>query len=81
MKKTYSKPQIMFEDFSLSVSIASCEVDTNTFAKGECGLKFGRYTLFDSTISACDRNVDDFTNPYNGLCYHNPTESYNLFSS
>ncbi len=83
MKSKYTKPQIMFEDFSLSVSIANCEVTTSLHYRGTCGLKYAWYTLFDSSLGdVCNRDFSSVSTPYDdSLCYHNPSESYNLFSS
>lgn len=91
MKKTYSKPEIMFEDFTMSESIAlGCEVTTN-HALYECQYKYGRGGKF--SVFAVEYNCDytegvdqdpttgDYIFKANGLCYHVPTESYNLFTS
>ena len=37
MKKTYSKPDILFDSFAMAESIASCEVKAN-FQSGTCGV-------------------------------------------
>jgi hypothetical protein len=93
MKKAYSKPDIVFEDFSLSTSIAAgCEERPSAFAGSTsqpCGVKYAANVyIFTQTMNGCNRkipegnvtgNLVDKNN--NGLCYHNPTENYNVFMS
>lgn len=85
MKKEYSKPEIMFENFTLSTNIAAdCEVkNNNNPSLNVCSydIKFGRETksFFTDTITACSTTEAD--GEYNGFCYHTPEESYNLFNS
>ena len=84
MKKVYSKPEIVFEDFSLSSSIASCEIEVEGPSQGICGYKyeggFGQ-TIFTSELgtSICNMPVDDDIN--NGFCYYIPVDNKNLFNS
>ena len=90
MKKVYSKPEIVFENFALSENIANagCEVKTNTPAQGTCGIPWADGVLFlDSVGSLC---TDDYSVPnqggdgeYNGLCYHTFSNdgAQNLFNS
>lgn len=78
MKKTYSKPQIVFDSFELSQSIAgACEAITNQ-AKGSCPLhdKESDMTLFAG--KECE-----FIPPTtkDEICYDVPYENYNVFSS
>ena len=88
MKRTYSKPDIAFESFSLSTSIAgNCEVKTDTKSGGECAYPMdGLGNVFLTTIHAC-RGVggtpitDEQSLVFNGFCYHVPTENRNLFNS
>lgn len=81
MKKTYSKPEIMFESFTMSTNIAAgCEKIFGLYARGSCGIP-------TSTPGVIIFNSGDCTDPggdeatYNGLCYHVPTEGDNLFNS
>jgi hypothetical protein len=83
MKKAYSKPDIVFEDFSLSTNIAAgCEEKPfgNT---SECGVKWSKgIFIFAEKMNGCNRKlVDGQQGEYNGLCYHNPTSNYNVFYS
>ncbi len=81
MKKAYSKPEIMFEDFSLSVNVAAgCETKLDNQSQGSCGylLRTGA-TIFISNQTGCSNHVPD--DGSNGICYHVPTETSNLFNS
>ncbi len=86
MKKTYSKPEIFFENFSLSQNIAGdCEEKTNTPSQGQCGLDFGPFVVFlDSVGSVCTGagRVEDMggDGAYGQICYHVPYGE-NLFNS
>ena len=82
MKKVYSKPEIMFEDFTLSTSVASCEVPAESMMY-ECAVEFipGVMYLFDGQVSGCTTPVEDGSEEDNGICYHVPTPSNNVFGS
>ena len=81
MRKIYQKPELYYDNFSLSQSIAAgCEGIAN-FAEGHCSVTLSGpgydLTLFhDSQIC-----VDSPPNPDDYLCYHAPTEYNNVFSS
>ena len=81
MKKIYKKPVIMFEDFSLSVSIAGdCGIIIDSHASGNCGMIMGEDRVFMEGINGCDGDwgVDGV---YNNICYHNPVDGNDLFNS
>ena len=84
MKKTYTKPEIMFEDFTLTSNIAaSCAVKTYTPSSGECAYIvndefLGDIYFFTNDVSACTTTEAD--EDYNGICYHAPYDA-NLFNS
>ena len=80
MKKEYKKPEIMFEDFTLSTNIAgSCDVKTNTPRAETCGMPMsGGTTIFMEGISGCETIAIDGS--YN-ICYHVPIDTANLFNS
>lgn len=85
MRKYYSKPEIFFEDFSLSTSITvGCEVENDTPSKDQCGIYFeGLGNVFLATITGCT-GADGFPvelDGYNGICYHVPTDAGILFNS
>ena len=87
MKKLYSKPEIMFENFSMSVNIAAgCENINRNPTSGVCAYiipadEFDpEKHVFTSNVAGClaTNVVDD---GYNAICYNTPSETYNLFNS
>ena len=89
MKREYTKPDILFEGFSLSTSIAgNCETKTDTEAREQCGLpSTGLGIIFTTALTnVCTfRVVDDGTFIIPGtndkVCYHVPISTQNLFNS
>ena len=84
MKKTYAKPEIMFEDFSLSNAItAGCEkiaLEAMDQCAYEVVTSYGNFKVFLDTMSGiCDTGSAD--GEYNGICYHVPTAANNVFTS
>lgn len=83
MKKTYEKPEVFFENFSLCTNIAAgCELKTNLQSSNMhgCGYVFGRGEPMVFTLDiGCETTAGDGV--YNGICYHIPTEANNLFNS
>lgn len=81
MTKEYVKPQIVFEEFSLSTNIAAgCEGRVDNPSKGVCAIiGTGGINMFVDTVEACDFTPPD--EKHNGFCYHVPTEDKNLFNS
>lgn len=83
MKKAYVKPQVYFEDFQLSASIATgCEHTTN-HTLNVCSYETSvgpetKYVFVDG-VSACTTVPED--GMWAGFCYHNPSENNNLFTS
>ena len=80
MKKTYVKPQIAYESFQLSTSIAaSCAFLSTGAVQYVCPVvdPDTNFKLFaDDPASLCD------TVPANSkICYDVPTENWNVFSS
>ena len=82
MKKPYIKPQIAFESFQLSTSIAaSCALLGTNSAQYVCPVEDpdSGFMLFAEDItSLCD------TAPMggnDGICYDVPLENWNVFSS
>lgn len=85
MKKTYSKPEILFESFTMNISIASsCTEPFGSPGRGTCAIpgNFPGWDLFNTTIegSACQVDGDE-NEKYNGLCYHVPTADAKYFAS
>jgi len=86
MKKTYKKPLVILESFSVTTSIAgTCEKKTNSPAQRQCGVQMGLDVLFLNDMSICNfkvtDGVPDADNFYDGICYDVPIGSYNLFNS
>ena len=81
MKKTYSKPQIMFEDFTLCTNIAAgCAYTEDVVAVQNqvgCGVDMDGDVIF--TDGMCEYGFDDGS--FNNICYYVPTSSSVLFSS
>ena len=82
MKKTYTKPQISFESFLMSTSIAAgCEAKADTQANyNTCGKDFSGVTVFAVGYLGCNFQIEK-DNEFNGVCYHVPSETNNVFNS
>ena len=85
MKKTYSKPMIVFEDFSLSTSItANCDIRINNSSENVCAYitRTGN-EVFTDKVTGCDYKAVDGSpaDNYDSICYHIPTETTDLFNS
>lgn len=83
MKKCYSKPEIAFEDFSLSVSIAAgCEQIVNSgvnVCKWYISFGSGTREVFNDSVSGgCQTTPAEAG--FDTLCYHVP-DGYNTFTS
>lgn len=80
MKKTYVKPEIMFESFALATNIAAgCEKIIDTQSQNQCGIDMGGGKTIFISSSICTTVQSDGI--YNGFCYHVPTEDKNIFNS
>lgn len=82
MKKTYSKPEIMFESFTMSTSIAAgCDDKVTTYAADQCGIPWegSVENIFLVGISGCKKQYE--ADGWGGICYHNPSDTTNLFNS
>ena len=87
MKKKYEKPEIYFENFSICTNIAAGCEHTNVTATEDvhgCGYRLGRLdseVVFTSSIGCNRHELVDGEGGYQGICYHVPSESNNLFTS
>lgn len=86
MKRVYEKPQIVFENFSISTNIAGdCESIVGNPSKGTCAvLGTGGIAMFDNSVENCVYTPGDMggtEDEWDGFCYHVPTEYNNLFNS
>lgn len=81
MKKAYSTPDIAYESFALSTSIAACDEPTS-FNKGTCGYRFSfDLVVFIQGVVGCETGIIDEDGVFNDICYDNPADMKNLFSS
>ena len=84
MKKTYMKPEIYFESFTLSTNIAAnCDHPFDLQAQFVCAIPDSNgqgMGIFDPNRGGgCVIPGSD--EMYNGFCYHVPTENNMLFNS
>lgn len=85
MKKAYTKPEILFEDFSLSVNIASnCQRKTSLpSSEAGCGIDVsggrGPEKIVFAEHSSCV--FDEAPGDYNTTCYDVPFDYANFFNS
>lgn len=80
MKKEYKKPELLFDSFELSVSIAGgCGNPTQTPSQNQCGIDYGGAgVLFLNGMTVCTTKIEDGDE---GYCYHAPSPGNNLFNS
>ena len=79
MKKNYSKPEITFESFAASTSIAAgCDIINDLHGAGSCGYPTRNGVVFVTDVSGCE-----YVQPDNNdtLCYHVPVITANIFNS
>ena len=86
MKKTYSKPHIVIEKFTLNTSIASnCEKPFTLFEQFACGVPddngYGDIIFSFDVASNCTVEGIGDKHIYDGFCYHVPSETNQLFAS
>lgn len=83
MKKTYSKPEILFESFAMSTSIAvGCECDTPLPSYEEnCGYPIRGGVVFVEGTSCTTSPQGADKDQYNGFCYHVFDSEHNFFNS
>ena len=82
MRKIYSKPEIIFESFSMSTNIAGdcSEPYVKNPSKGSCGIATSSgQRIFVDKSTGCDYPDDDGL--YNNLCYDVPMGYEGLFNS
>ena len=79
LRKAYSKPEIMFEDFTLSTNIAgNCGAIVGSPSQGTCGIPDNDGDSFFTVgvIEGCTIGGDE-----DGFCYDNPSNDGRLFNS
>lgn len=72
MKRKYVKPELYFENFELSTSIASCD----DIVKGP--ISFGGKTFFVEKYTCTPPNAD---NDEGNICYHVSSPGHKMFAS
>lgn len=87
LKKTYGKPDIIFDNFQMESSIGACAKRTGP-RPDECGVVwappdtlFAEQAGIDTNACSIDVEIDVDNESYNGLCYHVPFDGMNLFTS
>lgn len=84
MRKAYSKPEILFESFTLNTNIAGdCETKTNLASNSQCGMDFSGIVVFMENMGGCTGikvESEGGDGEFNGICYHVPYGE-NLFNS
>lgn len=76
-RKTYTKPEISFVDFSISANIAAnCNV-APTYADEESCIGYIDNGWHIYTSEACE----DFNESEPSFCYHVPNSNINVFAS
>ena len=80
MKKTYAKPQIVFESFQLTANIAGdCNTRPNSANEATCGYYDNDWIVFQNS-AVCNFPAGP-DGKHNGLCYHVPTGDISVFTS
>lgn len=77
MKKTYSKPQLVFDSFEVAENIAACASDARA-TQGECVVYIGGMPVFTTQVTGCRFKATD--GAY-GICYYVPSADNALFGS
>ena len=89
MKRTYTKPEIMFECFSLSTNIAAdCEAQAQTYAnysESGCGYLMTDTIVFGTDLTGC-QGGDNYrqvapNQAFDSVCYNVPSPNFNIFNS
>lgn len=83
MKKAYTKPEIIFDDFSLATTIAvGCQNQTHTPSWNMCGVDIpGVGQAFSEAMLSCTVKITEGNEGQYNFCYHVPTETNRLFNS
>ena len=77
MKKTYTKPRMVFESFEVETNIAACASDARS-TQGECMVIIGGMPVFTIDVTGCRFKASDGSY---GICYYVPSADTNLFGS
>lgn len=77
MKKTYTKPRMIFDSFEVAENIAACASDAR-HDRGSCVAYVGNMPVFIDLSTGCRFKHSDGSY---GLCYYVPTADGTLFGS
>ena len=77
MKKTYSKPQLVFDSFGVAENIAACASNARQ-AQGDCVAYIGNMPVFTNDVPGCRFKASDGSY---GICYYVPSADNSLFGS
>ena len=78
MKKAYTKPEIIFDDFSLATTIAAgCAKPTGPH-ENSCGIEYRPGLILFTAEPICNTTSPDGSD---GFCYHVPQPDTKLFNS
>lgn len=89
-KKKYIKPTLRMEMFTISQSVANtCEITpasngtmgkANHSSEGSCGWDLGNFSIWIGDNTNC--TIPELSDAdVNGVCYNNPSNGTNIFSS
>jgi len=79
MKKTYKKPQLIFDSFGVAVNIASnCMYTDANQTQGQCSYNYYGWTIFIDASQGCSFTAPDGS--FN-VCYYVPSADNTLFNS
>ena len=77
MKKTYTKPRMVFESFEVETNIAACASDARA-TQGQCVVYIGGMPVFVEGVTGCRFHAPDGSY---GICYYVPSADNSLFGS
>ena len=77
MRKTYSKPELIFDSFDVETNIAACASNSN-HDRGTCVAYVAGMPVFTETVDACEFKAPDGSFDF---CYYVPTADNTLFGS
>ena len=86
MKKSYGKPDIVFDSFQMESSIGSCAKRCGPI-QDECGILWTPDTVFaeapgiNSNACTIDVDINVDTESFDEMCYHVPFDGMQLFTS
>ena len=90
MKKQYSKPGIIIEDFTIAQNIASCNVPhysdlggPNQWSKTSCGWIIDKEMNLIAWLDGSSKCTVPYgeNDTYKGICYNNYSDGVEIFGS